>query len=173
MILHGVNMVYKVGDYRPASSGFCADDARFLKRHGFNTVRLGIIYKGLEPKPPRNGKPRYSEAYLRSIAAHRRRCSRATASSPCSTSTRTSTTSASRARAGPIGRSLDDGLPSEPQQGFPLNYLVNAGLNRAFDNFWANDTVEGRPLQSAYAAAWRHVARALPRRAAGSSATTC
>jgi endoglycosylceramidase len=52
VILHGLNMVYKVGSYRPADSGFGADDARWLRRNGFNTIRLGLIYKGLEPKPP-------------------------------------------------------------------------------------------------------------------------
>jgi endoglycosylceramidase len=58
VILHGFNMVNKVGSYRPADTGFGADDARFLRRHGFNTIRLGIIYKGLEPEPPdRTGSP--------------------------------------------------------------------------------------------------------------------
>jgi hypothetical protein len=45
-------MVNKVGSYRPAGTGFGADDARFLRRHGLNTIRLGIIYKGFEPEPP-------------------------------------------------------------------------------------------------------------------------
>ena len=72
VILHGLNMVYKVGSYRPADAGFGADDARFLRRHGFNTIRLGIIYKGLEPKPPVGvGQPAYRRGYVRSIAAHR------------------------------------------------------------------------------------------------------
>jgi endoglycosylceramidase len=53
---------------------------------------------------------------------------------------------------------LDDGVPSDPQLGFPLNYLVNAGLNRAFDSFWANLQVDGVGLQDAYAGAWRRVA---------------
>ena len=53
---------------------------------------------------------------------------------------------------------LDDGVPSEPQAGFPGNYLVNAGLNRAFDNFWANEAAAGRGLQDAFAAAWRRIA---------------
>jgi endoglycosylceramidase len=69
VILHGFNMVNKVGSYRPADTGFGADDARFLRRHGFNTIRLGIIYKGLEPEPPgSDGKPNYRKGYLRSIA---------------------------------------------------------------------------------------------------------
>jgi len=52
VILHGHNMVYKVGSYRPMEPGFGPDDADWLRKHGFNTIRLGIIYKGLEPEPP-------------------------------------------------------------------------------------------------------------------------
>ncbi|MBA2239627.1 MAG: glycoside hydrolase, partial [Solirubrobacterales bacterium] len=69
IILHGWNMVYKVGSYRPATAGFGADDMRFLRRHGFNTVRLGIIHNGVEPKlPGEDGKARYRSGYLRSVA---------------------------------------------------------------------------------------------------------
>jgi endoglycosylceramidase len=158
VILHGLNMVYKVGSYRPADAGFGADDARWLRRQGFNTIRLGIIYKGLEPKPPsRSGALRYRRGYIRSLAG----------------------TESLLAKQGiftlldfhqdlynerfqgegwPDWQVLDDGLPAEPQAGFPANYLVNQGLNRAFDNFWANAVVEGRGLQDAYAAAWRRVA---------------
>jgi endoglycosylceramidase len=50
---------------------------------------------------------------------------------------------------------MDDGLPAEPQLGFPGNYLGMPALNRAFDHFWANDG----GLQDAYAAAWAHVAQ--------------
>jgi endoglycosylceramidase len=163
VILHGVNMVYKVGSYRPADAGFGADDAKFLRRQGFNTVRLGIIYKGLEPKPPsRLGKPQYRRGYIRSIA-------------------KTESVLADRGilslldfhqdlynerfqgEGWPDWQVLDDGVPSEPQAGFPANYLVNAGLNRAFDNFWANAPVGGRGLQDLYAAAWRRVAAKFDR----------
>jgi hypothetical protein len=68
VILHGWNMVYKVGSSRPADAGFGADDARFLARHGFNTLRLGMIHKGLEPAAPGpDGRPRYRQGYLDSI----------------------------------------------------------------------------------------------------------
>ena len=49
-------------------------------------------------------------------------------------------------------------MPAEPKQGFPANYVVNAGLQRAFDNFWADREVAGRGLQDAYADAWRELA---------------
>ena len=69
MILRGFNMVCKVGSYRPEDTGFGRDDARFLRRHGFNSIRLGIIYAGLEPSPPAaDGTPDYRRGYIRSIA---------------------------------------------------------------------------------------------------------
>ena len=158
VILHGLNMVYKVGSYRPAEPGFGADDAKWLRKHGFNTIRLGIIYKGLEPEPPVAGEPQYRDGYLKSIA-------------------KTETQLAKRGiftlldfhqdlynerfqgEGWPDWQVLDDGVPAEPQQGFPANYIVNAGLQRAFDNFWANAEAEGRGLQDAYADAWTHVAQ--------------
>jgi endoglycosylceramidase len=58
----------------------------------------------------------------------------------------------------------DDGLPAQPDVGFPGNYFVMAALWRAYDHFWANDAApDGTPLQAAYAAAWRHVAQRLRR----------
>jgi len=55
VILHGLNMVYKRPPYEPRAVGFGADDAAFLRRNGFNTVRLGLIYKAVEPHPGRYG----------------------------------------------------------------------------------------------------------------------
>ena len=61
-IMHGVNMVSKRPPYAPVTTGFGLDDARFLRREGFDTVRLGLIYAGVEPAPGR-----HSQAYLDQI----------------------------------------------------------------------------------------------------------
>jgi endoglycosylceramidase len=151
-ILHGVNMVTKVPPYAPSAQGFGDDDAAFLQRNGFNTVRLGVIYKGVEPSPGS-----YDDGYLNSIA----------------------TTEADLASHGmfsqldfhqdmynerfqgegwPDWAVQDDGLPN-PTLGFPNNYFGNLALIRAFDHFWANDPGPGGVgLQDRYAAAWGHVA---------------
>ena len=70
-ILHGLNMVYKRPPYDPGAVGFGADDAQFLRRNGFNTIRLGLIYKAVEPQPgplrrrlPRAGSRRPSGCWL-------------------------------------------------------------------------------------------------------------
>ncbi len=159
VMLHGWNMVYKVGSYRPADSGFGRDDARFLRRHGFNTVRLGVIYKGLEPNPPgADGKPRYREGYVRSIKRTQKMLARHGIYTLVDFH-QDLYNERFQGEGWPDWQTIDDGVPSELQQGFPANYLVNLGLERAFDNFWANTPVEGIGLQDRYAAAWRYVAR--------------
>ncbi len=159
VVLRGFNMVYKVGDYRPESAGFGADDARFLRRQGFNTIRLGVIYKGLEPTPPGADQvPHYDDAYLDSIA----RTEAILAHKKIHTLLDFHQDLYNERFEGegwPDWAVRDDGLPAEPQNGFPGNYLGMQALNRAFDHFWANDPAAGRPLQDAYAAAWQHVAR--------------
>ncbi|MGH3332105.1 MAG: cellulase family glycosylhydrolase, partial [Nocardioidaceae bacterium] len=62
MILHGVNMVAKRAPYAPDQTGFGRDDAAFLARNGFTTVRLGVIWRAVEPRP---GK--YDDRYLNRI----------------------------------------------------------------------------------------------------------
>jgi len=154
VVLHGVNMVYKRPPYHAAATGFGADDARFLRREGFNTVRLGLIHKGVEPTP--GG---YDDAYLAQVAR--------------------SVDALSKQGIFTLldfhqdlynerfqGEGLadwavqDDGLPAQPQVGFPGNYAAMPALNRAFDHFWANDPGPGGVgLQDRYADAWRHVAQ--------------
>jgi endoglycosylceramidase len=153
VVLHGVNMVNKLPPYDPAAVGFGAADAAFLAAEGFNTVRLGIIWKALEPEPGS-----YDDAYLDRIAG----------------------TVAELGLAGiavlldfhqdmlnerfngegfPDWAIQDEGLRPWPDIGFPGNYIVMRALWRAYDHFWANDPGPGGVgLQDRYAAAWRHVA---------------
>ena len=51
VIVHGINMVYKRPPYYPSAAGFNAPDAKFLRRHGFDSVRLGVLYQAVEPQP--------------------------------------------------------------------------------------------------------------------------
>ena len=62
--MHGINMVYKLPPYYPAAVGFDDDDAAFLHSIGFNAVRVGIIWKALEPQPGV-----FDDAYLFEIAS--------------------------------------------------------------------------------------------------------
>jgi endoglycosylceramidase len=153
MILHGVNMVYKRPPYYPSAAGFSDDDAAFLERNGFNAVRLGIIYKGVEPSP--GG---YDDAYLNQIAGTEALLARHGIFSQLDFH-QDLFNERFQGEGWPDWAVQDDGLPNQPQVGFPGNYLVMPGLNRAFDHFWANDPGPGGiGLQDRYAAAWGHVA---------------
>ena len=53
VILHGVNAVWKQAPYVAPDSvdGFTAADADWLAAHGFNAVRLGVLFAGVMPRP--------------------------------------------------------------------------------------------------------------------------
>lgn len=161
VILHGWNMVYKVGSYRPVDSGFDRDDMRFLRRHGFNTIRLGVIQNGVEPKlPGDDGRPRYRKRYLRSIAATERGLARHGIYTLLDVH-QDLYNERFQGEGFPDWAVVGDArtLPAEPKQGFPQNYLTMEALNRAFDNLWTNESdAAGRPLQSSFAAMWRRIA---------------
>ncbi len=150
--LHGVNEVEKAAPYYPASVGFSDDDAAFLAAHGFSAVRLGVIWEGLEPSPGA-----ISSAYIDHIAAtvhvlashhifvlldfHQDGWGPAT-----------------HGNGAPAWATITDGLPNPPVQ-FPLYYIGNPALQRAFENFWKNRPAsDGVGLQDHYVAAARAVA---------------
>ena len=163
VILHGWNLVSKVGSYRPEDTGFGRDDARFLRRNGFNTIRLGVIYKALEPESPgADGRPDYADGYLASIERTQRLLARFGIYTLLDFH-QDLYNERFQGEGWPDWQVLDTTpggaeCPNELRQGFPNNYVVNAGLNCAFDSFWANREIEGIGLQDRYAAAWRHVA---------------
>lgn len=153
LVLHGLNMVYKLAPYAPDQVGFGRDDARFLARQGFTTVRLGLIWRAVEPHPGT-----YDNAYLRRIE----RTARILAKEGIWVLLdfhQDLFHERFQGEGAPTWAVQDDGLPAEPRLGFPNNYFVMPGLNRAFDNFWANSPGPGGVgLQDRYAAAWAHVA---------------
>ena len=134
--------------------GFDDADAAFLAEHGFNTVRLGLIYKGVEPSPGT-----YDEAYLNGIAA-----TESTLAQHGIFSQLDFHQDLYNEKFGgegwPDWATIDNGLPAQPLTGFPGSYVTSPGLNRAFDNFWNNAAGPGGVgLQDRYAAAFRRVAQ--------------
>jgi endoglycosylceramidase len=153
VVLHGFNMVAKLPPYDVQQAGFGADDAAFLQQHGFTTIRLGVIWKRLEPSPGI-----FDDGYLKSVAA-----TVATLADHGIYSLldfhQDMWNEKFQGEGAPDWAVVDDGLPADPPAGFPGNYFAMPALWRAFDHFWNNDaTKSGVRLQDAYAAAWRHVA---------------
>jgi endoglycosylceramidase len=152
-ILHGVNMVNKQPPYAPSASGFSDDDAAFLQRNGFNSVRLGLIYKAIEPTPGS-----YDDSYLNDVAATEADLASHGVFSQLDFH-QDMYNERFQGEGWPDWAVQDDGIPNVPQAGFPGNYFLNGALIRAFDNFWANSPGPGGVgLQDRYAAAWAHVA---------------
>jgi endoglycosylceramidase len=63
VMFHGVNMVNKLPPYTPAAAGFGEVDAKLIADAGWNVVRVGVLYSGVEPSPGT-----YDEPYLNRIA---------------------------------------------------------------------------------------------------------
>jgi len=158
VIVHGMNMVDKLPPYYPSATGFGAEDAAFLQAIGMNAVRVGVIWKALEPEPGV-----FDEAYVARI----------------------SETVATLAAHGIVTlidmhqdmfneRFQGEGAPDwavedegreNPQDGFPDNYLFNPALSTAMENFWSNGPgPDGEGLQEYWAAAWRYLAEHLASR---------
>jgi endoglycosylceramidase len=152
VVLHGINMVYKLPPYYPSVVGFGNDDAALLARIGFNAVRVGVIWKAVEPSPGV-----YDNSYLNHIAA------------TVSTLARHGIVSLLdfhqdmyneefQGEGAPDWAVQDGGLPN-PKLGFPGNYLANLALEHALDQFFSNAPGPGGVgLGQRYAAAWAHVA---------------
>jgi endoglycosylceramidase len=153
VILHGMNMVYKVPPYAPDAAGFGADDAAFLQAHGFNSVRLGVLHVAVEPHAGS-----YRDAYLRRIASTVQTLAGYGIYSLLDFH-QDMYNQEFQGEGEPGWSVQDDGLPPVPQTGFPGNYVAMPALERAFDHFWQNSPGPGGPgLQDRYAAAWQHVA---------------
>jgi endoglycosylceramidase len=153
VILHGVNNVYKFAPYTPAAGGFGADDAQYLASQGFNVLRTGLIYKGLEPTIGV-----YDDNYLAQIA----NTVNVSAQSGLYTLLDFHQDMYNEVFAGegfPDWAVQTDGKPTQPSYGFPGNYLLMPALWTALGHFYDDSQAgDGKTLQDHYAAAWNHVA---------------
>src|SRR4051795_11509255 len=153
LIDHGFNVVSKLAPYDPAANGFGADDARFLQQHGFTLVRLGVLPAAVEPAPGQ-----FDDGYLDRIAA----TVRLLAGHGIRTLLDFHQDLFTERYGGeglPDWMAVDDGLPAQPQAGFPGSYFAMPALWAAFDNLWA-DTADatGVGQRERYAELWAHVA---------------
>jgi endoglycosylceramidase len=156
VMLRGVAVVPANGRFTPESLGFGRDDARFLRSQGFNVVRLGLFSEAWEKQPAAFDRG-YLAAYLRT---HRVLARAGIFSVVDFHQDMLSERFQGRGFADWFIR--DDGLPNQPQAGFPGNYLFSPALNRAYDNLWANAAApDGTGLQDRFAESWRRVAAAF------------
>jgi endoglycosylceramidase len=155
VILHGFNEVYKLDPYDPAGDGFGEDDAEFLSANGFNVVRLGIVWAGVEPEPGA-----YNTDYINSIQQ--------TVNMLASHGIYTILdmhqdlySSTLGGEGAPDWATLTGGAANK-SYGFPGSYFLNPAESKAWDAFWNNTTASNNlGLEDSYAAAWEQIASAF------------
>jgi endoglycosylceramidase len=157
VLMHGVNVVYKIPPYDPVAMGFSDDDAQFLADSGFNVVRLGISWAAVEPEPgvidteylagiDRTVQTLREHGIYTVIDMHQDLYS-----------------AELHGEGAPPWATQTGGLPN-PDVGalvgqFALNYYLNPAENHAWDAFWANsDAPDGVGLENHYAQSWQAVA---------------
>jgi endoglycosylceramidase len=157
VLLHGVNEVAKSPPYYPSAAlGFGPDDAAFLADEGFNAVRLGVLFRAVMPAPgvvdhayieqiARTVDDLEAEGFFVLIDFHQ------DGFSP-----------KYNGNGLPDWMAIDDGLPNPPDAVFPLYYVQNPAMQRAFESLWANRPgPDGVGLQDHFAAGVQAVARRL------------
>ncbi|CAJ1494482.1 cellulase family glycosylhydrolase [[Mycobacterium] kokjensenii] len=152
VIWHGLNQVYKLAPYEPSASGFDEDDAAFLAANGFNVVRLGVIWAGVEPEP---GVIDYD--YLASIEDTVEILARHNIVAILDM--HQDLYSGSLGGDGAPDWAVFTGGQADIDAGFPGSYFVSPAQNNAWDAFWANEKAsDGMGLQNHYALMWQAVA---------------
>ncbi len=159
VIFHGINRVNKDPkmNYSDPDS---ADFFTMLNRSGFNCIRLGIIWDGVEPQPGQ-----YDEKYLDKLE---KQVEWATENGLYvlldmhqdlfGVSFGEGTTSLGDGA--PVWATLTENQPHVRGEVWSDSYFLSPAVQKAFDNFWANTPVsDGIGVQDHYARMWQHVAR--------------
>jgi len=150
VIIHGTNMINKLPPYTPEALGFGEKDLRFLTENGFNGIRLGFSWAGVEPEPGQ-----YDNAYIDHIVALAAAAARH-GLLPVVNFHQDGYAEIYGGNGAPDWASISYGVPGSP---LPSAASVLPGAAIANENFWVNTAApDGLGLQDHYAAAWKHVA---------------
>jgi endoglycosylceramidase len=176
VVLHGVNAVYKRAPYElfPAPGkpyDFSATDAERIAALGFNVVRLGMIWEGLEPGtagpndpaicspgPPRD-PDQFNQGILDAYLSKLKRTVDLLGRWHIYTLLdmhQDLYSSAFGGEGAPLWAVCTDGLPRTRLPGRWSRTYRSAALNVAFEHFWKNDVVGD--LQGQYERVWAAVA---------------
>ena len=137
-----------------ASGRWLTDAAgRVVMLHGFNAVRLGVVMEGLIPAPGEidDGYVEHIAETVDTLARHHLFVLldfHQDGFAPLF-----------RGNGLPDWMAITDGLPNPPDVSFPLYYVLNPAMQRAFEHFWANDPgPDGIGLQDRYVEAFGRIA---------------
>ncbi len=151
MVLHGINVVNK--DPGTNYLGHISEKEFVLfKTWGFNVVRLGIIWDGLEPEP---GK--YNEDYLLGIDEMIQWA--ANHGIYVFLDMHQDLYSVEFSDGAPSWATITDGQPHETGAIWSDSYLISPAVQTAFDNFWNNTLAQdSMGIQDHYINLWKHIA---------------
>ncbi|MFT4047476.1 MAG: cellulase family glycosylhydrolase [Solimonas sp.] len=146
VLIHGVNAVWKLSPYAPpdTAEGFTAADADWLAAHGFNGVRLGVVFAGVMPQPGVVDR-RYLDRVVRLLASrgvyvlfdfHQDMY-----------------TERYQGEGFPDWATIASDADSTAVLGFPANYFLPV-VSEAFERFWNDEN----GLWDDYTQAWEAVA---------------
>ncbi|MFC5404622.1 cellulase family glycosylhydrolase [Cohnella soli] len=154
VILHGISMVCK-DKSKGYSESWTEFDFQKLQQWGFNFIRLGIIWDGIEPKPGE-----YDAKYIETVRIQFRMAHRF--GIYVMLDMHQDLYSSLFGDGAPAWATLTDGHVYEGTELWSDAYLFNRAVQTAFDHFWSNTpAVDGVGLQDHYISAWHYVVEQL------------
>lgn len=152
VILNGVNVVCKdkkKGYVEPCDERLFA----WFRGQGFNVVRLGLIWDGVEPEPGVYDDEYLSKIKQQAVWAERH-------GMYVFLDMHQDLYSSLYGDGAPAWATIADDLPHVAGQLWSDAYLESPAVNRALDHFWRNSPAsDGIGLQDHYAAMWKYAAQ--------------
>ena len=151
LILNGMNLIIK----DPGKEYVCGigqDEFKKIRDWGFNAIRLGIIWDGLEPEP---GK--YSESMFQCLD----NCIKWPRENGLYVilDMHQDLYSVSFSDGAPEWATITDDQPHQTGAVWSDAYLISPAVQTAFDNFWNNTpATDGVGIQDHYAQLWKYIA---------------
>jgi endoglycosylceramidase len=152
VILSGINKVNKNKEMNYIDND-SLDSYATLSNWGFNIIRLGIIWDGIE-----SGPGKYDEKYLDRIEE---RVNWASGNGIyVLLDLHQDLYSVAYSDGAPLWATITDDQPDAAGNIWSDSYIMSTAVQKAFDNFWNNSPApDGKGLQDHYAAVWKHVAQ--------------
>ena len=151
MIFHGLNLVNKNPEENYLGSAD-QDAIKKIRSWGFNCIRLGIIWDGLEPKPGQ-----YDEKYLQGIDERIKWA--AENDIYVVLDMHQDLYSVLYSDGAPEWATLHEEQPHVTGEIWSQSYFISPAVQVAFDNFWKNAPApDGTGIQDHFINAWRQVA---------------
>ena len=151
LLLNGINLIIKDAE-RGYLCGMSEEEFKQIRDWGFNVIRLGMIWDGLEPEP---GK--YSESQFQCLD-ERIRWAKENGLYVI-LDMHQDLYSRQFSDGAPEWATLTDDQPHYTGAVWSDSYLISPAVQTAFDNFWNNTAAsDGVGIQDHYANLWKYIA---------------